>query len=140
MSGTPDKPSFPNVRTGALRPVTMFAIAETSAPPGITLLELSGEIDIASARSFRGHVEAVLDRPEPRLVADLAAVTFIESTMLKELLRAERDVRAAGGVFVVAAASPVVVRLLDLTRTTGLLTLAGTREEALARAAPPSPG
>lgn len=137
MNGTPDKPSSPNA--GALRPVAMFAIVETPAPPGITLLELSGEIDIASAQSFRGHVEAVLERSELRLVADLAAVTFMESTMLKELLRAQRDLGAAGGVFVVAAASPAVLRLLDLTRTAGLLTLAGSREEALARAAPSPP-
>ena len=54
------------------------------------------------------------------LVLDLSRATFIDSAVLKELLRAraelaERDVR-----LVLAGVAPPVRRLLDLTRTSEL--------------------
>ena len=61
------------------------------------------------------------DRPPARaLVLDLRGATFIDSAVLKELLRAraelaERDVR-----LVLAGVAPPVRRLLDLTRTSEL--------------------
>jgi anti-anti-sigma regulatory factor len=55
--------------------------------------------------------------------------------VLRELLRAEAQMRSEGVPLVIAAVRPPVARLLELTHTTGLLTVAPTVPEALRRAA-----
>jgi anti-anti-sigma factor len=69
------------------------------------------------------------------LVLDLSQATFIDSAVLKELLRAraelgERDIR-----LVLAGVAPPVRRLLDLTRTSELFEDAADVEEAVRRLA-----
>ncbi len=58
----------------------------------------------------------------------------MDSTMLRELLRAHRDLGAAGRRFILAAPQPAVRRLLELTGTSGLFTVSQTREDAVASA------
>jgi anti-anti-sigma factor len=66
------------------------------------------------------------------VVADLDEVAFMDSTMLRELLRAHREVENAGGRFVVASAQPSVRRLLELTGTADVFAMADSRDAALA--------
>jgi anti-anti-sigma factor len=51
------------------------------------------------------------------LVIDMAEATFIDSAVLKELLRARAELAAADAGLVLAGVSTPVRRLLDLTRT-----------------------
>ena len=71
-----------------------------------------------------------------RVVVDLTEVTFIDSTMLKEMLRAAAALQARDGAVVVAGVEGQPRRLLDLTGTSPLFTFAATRADALRRAAP----
>ena len=114
----PDKSSLP----------TAFSI-EASAPgeDGIAVLVIAGEADLATSGRFREHVEKAMDAKVRGLVADVAEVTFMDSTMLRELLRAHREMEAAGSRFVLAGVQPEVRRLLDLTGTVDLFALAPTR-------------
>ena len=63
----------------------------------------------------------------------MAEVTFVDSSALRELLRAHSAVRDAGAELVLAGVGPAVARLFELTRTTGMLALAPTVEQALTR-------
>jgi anti-anti-sigma factor len=56
----------------------------------------------------------------------------MDSTMLRELLRAHKDVQSSGGRLVIAGAQAAVRRLLELTGTSGLFVLAPDRAAALA--------
>jgi anti-sigma B factor antagonist len=99
---------------------------------GVVVLELSGELDLAVGPRFRELVQgAVADTPT-LVVVDLEEVGFMDSTMLRELLRAHREVSEIGGRFVVAGPQPTVRRLLELTGTAEVFALAASRDDALA--------
>jgi anti-anti-sigma factor len=65
------------------------------------------------------------------LVLDLSEVTFVDSSMLKELLRAATELDRYETRLVLAGVPDAVQRLLDLTRTAGLFTIAADRDAAL---------
>lgn len=120
-------------RTDPMAPPPAFRIERLEAPDGVVVLALAGEIDLATSGQFRAVVdEAIAQRAS--LVADIAEVSFMDSTMLRELLRAHRDLGASGRRFILAAPQPAVQRLLELTGTQGLFTVSTTRQEAVAAA------
>ncbi len=120
-------------RTDAMAPPPAFRMEREAAPAGVILLVLAGEIDLATSGQFRAVVDEAIAEGTS-LVADVEEVTFMDSTMLRELLRAHRDLGAAGNRFILAAPQPPVRRLLDLTGTAGLFTLSATRQDAIASA------
>lgn len=122
-----------------LKPPRAYAIGRPAAPEGIVLLEFAGEFDLAAAPAARERLqEAAAERPRA-VVADLADVTFMDSSALRELLRADAELEAAGITFVIANAPAQVERVLDLTRARELLTVVATVSEAFALAAQTGP-
>lgn len=103
-------------------------------PPrdGVAVLELAGELDLAVHDRFRALVDEVLAEAPALVVADLEEVEFMDSTMLREVLRAHQALDDAGSRLVVAGAQPAVSRLLELTGTHQVLSLASNRADALA--------
>jgi anti-anti-sigma factor len=100
--------------------------------PGAVVLELAGELDLAVGGRLRALVdEATADRPQ-LLVFDVAEVAFMDSSVLREFLRAHREVADAGGRLVVAGAQSTVRRLLELTGIDEAVGLFDTRDEAVA--------
>ena len=117
----------------AMSPPPAFRMEREPAPEGVIVLVLAGEIDLATSGQFRAVVDEAV-AAGATLVADVEEVTFMDSTMLRELLRAHRDLGAAGKRFILAAPQPAVRRLLELTGTHGLFTLSATRDDAIASA------
>jgi stage II sporulation protein AA (anti-sigma F factor antagonist) len=109
-----------------------FCMEALPAPEGVLLLRLEGELDVATTPRFRTEVQRALEAGTKAVIVDLEEVTFMDSSMLKELLRAHSQLSHRGGLLVLAAVQSAVQRLLELTRTSELLHLAATREEALA--------
>src|SRR5687768_1460313 len=72
-----------------IRPPAAFAIAERPAPDGVALLVLEGELDLAAAPALRAGIDGAASGRA--LVLDFADVTFIDSAVLKELLRARAE-------------------------------------------------
>jgi anti-sigma B factor antagonist len=110
-----------------LRPPAAYAIRD-GASASVVVLE--GELDLASAPELRRRVD---EASGPALVIDCSGTTFIDSAVLKELLRAraelaERDVR----LILVGVPGPVR-RLMDLTRTSELFEDAPDVDSALRR-------
>ena len=114
-----------------MEPAGAFAVEAQAAPDGIALIELSGELDIAATSAVRSHVDEAAGRRRG-VVLDLSGARFVDSSMLKELLRANAELSRSGTRLVLAGSTPAVQRVLDLTRTGGLFTLAADRDAALA--------
>ena len=75
------------------------------------VLELAGELDIASVPGVRRAVEAAIaDHPE-RVVFDLAGVTFMDSSGLSLLVLAIQRVERVE----IRRPPPLVTRLVELT-------------------------
>ena len=112
-----------------------FTIAVGEAPEGVALLMLDGEMDMAGIRAFRAGVEeAIGDREIRTLILDMSEVPFMDSSMLRELLRVNQELRQQGAWPVLAGLQGPLRRLLDLTRTAELFRLAESREAAVQRA------
>lgn len=115
-----------------------FQATAAEAPPGIAVIVLEGEADMSAAPRFRERLDESLGSEVRAVVLDLADVGFMDSTMLRELLRAHAAVTERGGVVALAGVQSPVRRLLELTRTSELFTLADTRDAALARVGAPA--
>jgi anti-anti-sigma factor len=114
---------------GPIEPAGAFSIEPRPAPAGVSLVELSGELDIAAAAEVRNRVDAAAGGRG--LVLDMSGATFVDSSMLKELLRASAELAQADTRLVLAGVPHNVRRLLELTRTTELFTLADDRARAI---------
>ena len=90
---------------------------------GAAVLEVSGELDIATVTPLRAALDDALSAAPPRLVVDLTALTFIDSTGCRELVRAAKRGRAAGSPveLVVPTANAGVRRVLEVMQFGALL-------------------
>jgi anti-sigma B factor antagonist len=115
---------------GGVEPAGAFTVEPRPAPEGVSLVELAGELDMAATGAVRSCVDEAAGHRA--LVLDLSGATFVDSSMLKELLRAGAELDRFETRLVLAGISPAVRRVLELTRTTDLFTLADDRAAALA--------
>ena len=129
---TSDPPEPEPRRTDALgiRAPAAFRIEHPPSRDGVSLLVLRGELDLAAAAPLRAHVQTV---DGAGLVMDLADVTFLDSSALRELLFARDQLEARHARLVLANVPPGVQRLLRMTGTLTMFELANSRSEALAR-------
>jgi anti-anti-sigma factor len=110
-----------------LRPPAAYTI-RPGADPAVLVLE--GELDLAAAPQLRQHVDGFAG---DALVLDFKRTTFIDSAVLKELLRARAELAERGVRLVLAGVPTPVRRLMDLTRTYELFEDAPDAETALKR-------
>jgi len=89
---------------------TTSTVSETGEPT----VEVSGELDLASAEDFATQVgESAGDANV--VVLDLSGVTFMDSTGLAALIKIRNRLTDRGGDLRLAAASRAVERVLELT-------------------------
>jgi anti-anti-sigma factor len=74
-----------------------------------------GDLDAATAGTLDAAFDDVVGGGARRVVVDLAAVTFLDSTGLRSLLRAAANLEGAGGTLRCAPLSPQVRRVLELS-------------------------
>jgi anti-anti-sigma factor len=114
-----------------IRPPAAYSIAVAHPGEAVTVLALSGELDLAAAPRLRTSMDEVT--AGQALVIDFSEATFIDSAVLKELLRARAELSARDVRLVLAGVPPPVRRLLDLTRTSELFEDAPDAETAIKR-------
>jgi anti-anti-sigma factor len=81
----------------------------------ITIAELTGELDIASAPALRDQLLSLLRPGSSRLVIDLSRVSFCDASGLAVLVNTARRARLLGGFLRLAAVSPQVGQGLNMT-------------------------
>ncbi|MER6127814.1 STAS domain-containing protein [Streptomyces sp. NPDC001795] len=99
-------------------PVVANPFARSYALGPFTVVEVSGEIDMASAGSVAEHLEAATGRPAPDVLVDLRPVVFFDCSGLRVLCRAEARARERGGRLRLVSDRYRIPRLL---RAAGLL-------------------
>ena len=98
----------------------------------VTVVAPHGDVDMAVADDVRRRLTELVDRGQPRLVLDLAAVTYIDSSGLGALVSAMKHARAAGGDIKVCALEVDVRSLFEMTRLNTVLAVHATRQDAVA--------
>jgi stage II sporulation protein AA (anti-sigma F factor antagonist) len=78
------------------------------------LLELSGELDHHGARNTLREIELAIDASLPRmLMLDLAGVTFMDSSGIALILRAQQRMQLLDGSLLVCNVPAQAKRVLD---------------------------
>ena len=98
--------------------------------PSATVVTVGGELDVHTAPTLQAAL-AALDA-SGRIVVDLSAVTFLDSTGLSVFVNALADAREREASLAVVASAPRVVKVFTLTGLDGALSLHATLAEALA--------
>ncbi|MFH8591489.1 STAS domain-containing protein [Streptomyces rimosus] len=96
------------------------------------MVELHGDIDLATAPEARQHVEAVTARPRPGLLVDLRPVTFFDCHGLRLLIYAQRRTLEQHGQLYLVCDAPQILHILDITGLRSLFQPAPTIARALA--------
>jgi anti-anti-sigma factor len=108
-----------------------YSIADGKSTDRVRILLLEGELDVAAAPRLQARVDETASGRA--LVLDFSRATFIDSAVLKELLRARAELAQRDVRLVLAGVAPPVRRLLDLTRTSELFEDAADLDEAVRR-------
>jgi anti-sigma B factor antagonist len=121
-----------------LSPVTERVTVEDAG--GLLVVAPAGELDAFTAPELRSELHRLLeDASTRRLVVDLTAVTFLDSSALGVLVGALRRLRERGGELHLVQPRPTVRRIFEVTALDAVFTLHEARDEALAAARAQSP-
>lgn len=87
----------------------------SSLEDGVARLALHGELDLASAPILEGSLLEVERQAPSRLVIDLSALQFMDSTGLRLLLAAHTRAQQNGVEMVLRPGEPAVQRVFDVS-------------------------
>ncbi|SEG83487.1 anti-sigma B factor antagonist [Nonomuraea solani] len=100
----------------------------------LVVVSLAGELDADNISQVRKCLDEAVRASEPRLVVDLSAVTFIDTTGLGVLVRQLATVREREGSMALVAPDGQVLRRLRRTNLAPLFPIYDTLPEALSDA------
>jgi anti-anti-sigma factor len=98
---------------------------------GYTVVELRGEIDIATAAEIGPYLDRVTDRPGARVVIDLRHIEFFDCSGLRLMYRARSRVLDRGGQLQLVCTHPLTLRVFRVTGLSRLLPPRATLDAAL---------
>ncbi|MEU9101034.1 STAS domain-containing protein [Streptomyces sp. NPDC048361] len=104
--------------------------ARTHLVHGVTVVEVHGCVDLASAPDVRMHLDAATQPPGARVVVDLRSVEFFDCAVLALLCRAHRRIRERGGRLGLVCVRPWHLRVLAAGGIYALIRPAATVEDA----------
>ena len=121
----------PEVYLSSTAPGTEFSV-ETLEGDGCAVVAVGGEADLHTAPLLKGELVRAIDSGARRLVVDFSRTTFIDSTVLGNLVRARKRLVTAGGEEVaLVATDSTVVRVLEVTGLDRVFAIFPTREAAM---------
>jgi anti-sigma B factor antagonist len=93
-------------------------VIDTSVDPtGASIISVSGELDISTARALEVAVASIIDEHPQRLVFDLSGLRFMDSAGVAVLIGAAAKVTAIH----LRNPSPIVRRVVEVTGLSGVL-------------------
>ena len=87
------------------------------------LVRVVGELDLVTAPVLDRHLAGAIGRERPRVVVDLAAVSFLDIRGLNSLVAADAAARRAGTTLVVRGGGEQLVRLVEVCGLEDQLTI-----------------
>lgn len=90
---------------------------------GDLVLSVEGEIDLATSPELADALHKALESAGRRLVVDLRAVRFLDSSGLSLLVQQDRLARAAGRQLIIVKPPPAVQQVFELTALDQHLTM-----------------
>lgn len=91
---------------------------------------LEGRLDIDGSRAIDDRFTFMTTTRKANIIVDLSAVTFLASIGIRTLMTAARGQQVRGGKLVLAAAQPIVQKVLVMAGIDQLITLFDSVEAA----------
>jgi len=85
------------------------------SPAGEAIVDIGGELDIATAEPAVSYVRQVIDRHRRTVIVDLTALRFCDAKGLNGLLRLAGNAEQTGCPFRLASPRPSLVKIMRIT-------------------------
>ncbi len=108
-----------------------FEAASQPLDRGIHVVSVRGELDLATGPEFERALGAVREGGAESVIVDLSDCSFMDSTGLHLLTRAQRRQDDAGGQLAVVSANRSVLRLFQLSELDEVFAIYPSRAEAV---------
>lgn len=113
--------------------MVQFQLLLSEAGDGVLVLNLSGELDMATVPPLRDAATTAIASGEYQtLVFDLSRLSFIDSTGLQALSEAHRGMAARGRDTRIVCSEPSILKVFELTGLDTLLSIVSERAIAVA--------
>lgn len=109
----------------------LFEVSSKWREGGAGVVSVSGEVDMYTAPQLKQCLLDLIDAGARKIVVDLSAVSFIDSTALGVLIGGVRRLHAAGGAMALVVTSRSVERVLSITGLDRVFSIRATLDEAL---------
>jgi anti-sigma B factor antagonist len=108
-----------------------FRITPLQPAGGVIVIQVSGEVDITSALAFKERLFAALDEAAARVVVDLDAADYVDTTGLSVLLELAKRCRRDDRALAIVCCEGLMRRALANTGLDQIVTTYDTLDEAL---------
>lgn len=88
---------------------------EVSERSGWSVIEVGGEIDVATAPRLREQLITLVNDKKYRIVVSLEGVDFIDSTGLGVLISGLKRARTHDGAFALVCTEPRILKVFEIT-------------------------
>ena len=106
---------------------SLVLTAETSA--GVSIIRVEGDLDLSTVGAFDAELDHLVG--SRHLVVELEGCTFIDSSALRALVRAQRRVHAGGGMVALVAPSQPARRVLEIATLDRFMPVFGNVNDAV---------
>ncbi|MBT3989673.1 MAG: STAS domain-containing protein [Rhodospirillaceae bacterium] len=97
---------------------------------GVSIVALSGDVDLESSPIAREVLLAAVDKKMP-VLADLAEVNYIDSSGIASLVETLQAAKSTGKGFGLVQVSESALRVLELARLDKVFTIYGTIDDGI---------
>lgn len=109
-----------------------FEIDDEPVDAATHLVTVAGEIDLFTAGELRARLTAAIEEGRSRVIVDLSAVTFIDSSSLGVLIAAHKQCEASGGALVIVCHDRSIMSTFKTTGLDGVFEIVASRADAAA--------
>jgi anti-sigma B factor antagonist len=106
-----------------------FWSVEESVDDDTQLVAIHGDVDLKTARLFRGALDEAAQDGKSRLIVDMSEVPFMDSSGLAALIGAQKALRETTQMVVVCPDN--LRRIFEVTRLDSIVSIVGSLPEAL---------
>jgi anti-sigma B factor antagonist len=98
----------------------------------LTICYIDGEIDIVRSPEMKKIFDKLTGKKTSKIVIELSKVTYVDSSGLATLVGILKNMRSYGGKMRLAAMSPKIKSLFEITKLDKLFEIMASEEEAVA--------
>jgi anti-sigma B factor antagonist len=108
----------------------MSDFATRTTESGVVVVQPTGRLNMTASPSLRKQLSNIVEGGKNRIVVDLSTTEFIDSSGLGALIASLKVAREAGGDLCIAAPSPQVCTVLELSNLDQLLRTCDSEDSA----------